>query len=361
MLYLDWAAAAPPEEAALEECSKSLRAAFANQESGHALGFALRRGIDEAAERLSRTFWGRPDGRVVWGDSCTALFQLLAESPLVSGKKVVSSVLEHPALSSALERTAGSAKLLKCLATGKLVAEPEPGVRLVALHQVQSELGVFQDLPGLFAAYPGAVRFVDAAQGAGKLAFPACADIVAVSGAKLGVPGGGAALLLRPGWDGATGFADFASAYRKRDHRIGRIHPALPGIFAFASARRCAVMAEAAERVARVNAVIRAEVSGHPGVFCTVAASDASPYILHLSLPGRQGAVLMRMLSEEGVMTSAGSACAAESRDPSPALLALGRKRSDAYGGLRLSFGWDTPPEAADIFLAAWKKVLQNY
>ena len=69
----------------------------------------------------------------------------------------------------------------------------------------------------------------------------------------------------------------------------------------------------------------------------------------------------MRMLSDEGVMTSAGSACAAESRDPSPAMLAIGKSRSDAYGGLRLSFGWDTPPEAADIFLAAWKKVLQNY
>ena len=74
-----------------------------------------------------------------------------------------------------------------------------------------------------------------------------------------------------------------------------------------------------------------------------------------------QGAVLVRMLSEEGVMASSGSACAAESPDPSPALLALGYKRNDAYSGLRLSFGGALAPEAAGILPAALEKVLQNY
>ena len=74
-----------------------------------------------------------------------------------------------------------------------------------------------------------------------------------------------------------------------------------------------------------------------------------------------QGAVLVRMLSELGVMTSSGSACAAESPDPSPALLALGYRRNDAYSGLRLSFGGSPAPDTPDFLLAALEKVLQNY
>ena len=286
MLYLDCAAAAPPEPAVLEYYSRLLESSFANQESGHAFGFRLRRDLDAAAELLSRSFWRRGGGRVIWGNSCTELFQLLASSPLVSGRSVVSSVLEHPALAAALRRGAGKLKLLRAAPTGRLLpGEPESGVSLVALHQVQSELGVAQDLTSLFAAFPGAVRFADAAQGAGKLPFPE-ADIVAVSGAKLGVPGGGAALLLRPGWEGAADLATFAARCRSVEHRCGRIYPGLPPVLGFAAERRVRTMAESWRRVSEVNAAIRARMC-RDDIFPTIAAADASPYILHLSTPGR--------------------------------------------------------------------------
>ena len=360
MLYLDWAAAAPPEPETLEYARDLWRTDFANQESGHALGFALRRKLDAAAQTLSRTFWGVPGGKAVWGTSCTELFQLLAASPLVSGRRVVSSVLEHPALASALRREAGNLKLLASAPDGKLVPESMENVSLVAFHQVQSELGAVQDLDKLFAAFPGAVRFADAAQGAGKIAFPRGADIVAISGAKLGVPGGGAALLLAPRWKGAAEFCGFAAGFRRNEHRVSRVHPAVPQLLAFAAERRVARMAEASPRIAELNAQLRAELTDDE-VFPTLPEENASPYILHLSVPKHQGAVLMRMLAQEKIMVSAGSACAAESKDPSPALLALGASRETAYGGLRISMSRSTPDDAPEIFLAAWKKVLQNY
>ncbi len=360
MLYLDNAAAASPEAEVLEFARTLWENDFANQESGHALGFALRQKILAAESALSRTFWGREGGRAVWGASCTELFQLVAASPLVAGRRVVSSVLEHPALDAALRREAKEVIRLRPERTAKLVAETVPGdVSLVALHQVQSELGAVQDLSTLFAAYPGAVRFADAAQGAGKLPFPD-ADIVAVSGAKLGVPGGGAALLLRPNWEGAAKFAAFAADYRRRDHRLSRVHPAIPQLIAFAAERRANAMEQAAEAARKFDLAVRSRLDGTK-VRPTLRPEDASPFILHLSCPGMQGAVLMRMLSEENVMVSAGSACAAESRDPSPALLALGYSRSAAYGALRISVGWQIAPESADILLSALEKVLQNY
>jgi cysteine desulfurase len=359
MLYLDNAAAAMPEPETLELARRLWSEDFANQESGHALGFELRHKLGAAAESLSHTFRGRGGGRVVWGNSCTELFQLLAASPLVAGREVVSSVLEHPALSAALKREARKVTLLRSGRNGQLIPEPRTGVALVALHQVQSELGAVQDLAALYAAFPGAVRFADAAQAAGKLAFPD-ADIVAVSGAKLGVPGGGAALLLSPDWEGAGKFADFAAAFRSRDHRISRVHPVLPQLLAFAAERRAAAAETARSAAEKFNLLVRSRLAGSR-LRPTLEVAAASPFILHLSAPGMQGAVLMRMLSEAGVMVSAGSACAAESRDPSPALLALGYSRSDAYGGLRISVGWRIEAGSADILCAALEKVLQNY
>lgn len=359
MLYLDWAAAAPPTPEVLEYLRTLPPELFANQESGHALGFELRQRIAEAEKSLSRTFWGKEGGRAVWGASCTELFQLVAASPLVSGRRAASSVLEHPVLTAALKREAKELLLLRSDRRGRLVPESAEKVAFAAFHQVQSELGAIQDHSRLFAAFPGAVRFVDAAQGAGKLELPEC-DLAAVSGAKLGVPGGGAALLLNPDWKGAAEFSAFAAAYRKEEHRLSRIPTPTILTLAFAAERKERCRAETYREMQIFNAELRARLAGTK-LSPTVPAEVASPFILHLSCPGMQGAVLMRMLAELGVMVSSGSACAAESPDPSPALLALGCRRSDAYSGLRLSFGGAADPGTRDILLAALEKVLQNY
>ena len=360
VLYLDHAAAALPDEALLKRRAELDRECFGNQEAGHTLGFELRRRIDVAARGLGFALWQVENARAVWGTNCTELFNLLAASPLVRGKRVVSSVLEHPALAAALKRNAKELKLLRSDAGGQLAAEAYEDVSLVAVHQVQSELGAVQDTAQLFAAYVGAVRFVDAAQAAGKLEL-ADADIAAVSGAKLGVPGGGAALLLNPKWSGAGKFADFAASYRRNDHLIGRVDPVLPPLLACAAIWHMEGRERELARIAELNKRLRAGIAEQGGAFPTLEFAAASPYILHLTVPKHQGAVLMRMLASEGIMVSAGSACAAESKDPSPAMLALGASRETAYGGLRISMSHSTPGDAPEIFLEAWKKVLQNY
>ena len=225
---------------------------------------------------------------------------------------------------------------------------------------MQSEIGAVQDTAQLCSAYAGAVRFVDAAQSAGKLEL-AAADIAAVSGAKLGVPGGGAALLLNPKWSGAGKFADFAASYRRDDHLIGRVDPVLPPLLAFAATWHLENREREFARISELNRLLRDGILKIGGAFPTLEFEAASPYILHLTVPKHQGAVLMRMLASEGIMVSAGSACAAESKDPSPAMLALGASRETAYGGLRISMNHSTPDDAPEIFLAARKKVLQNY
>ncbi len=336
LVYFDNAAAARPADAVLDFYRRALAEDYANQEAAHSLGFDLRKKLEDAARRLSHALTGRGDYGVVWGGSGTELFNLIADSPLVAGRKVLTTELEHPALAAALRRSAANVVY-------------EGPADFAATFAVQSEVGLIQDTGAFYAAAFGAVRMLDAVQAAGKLPVPE-ADLTVVSGHKFGAPGG-AAILLHPAWPGRRKFLEFAHAYRHTAYRAGR--PEAPQMLAMAfAAESCS-----AGQVPEINAFLRAEL----GKYCTLQPEKASPYILHLMLPGVETGVLVRMLAGQGVMVSAGSACSSESKEPSAVLRKLGFSRRDAWSGLRVSFSGRSTLEEAKKFLEALRAALKNY
>ena len=117
-----------------------------------------------------------------------------------------------------------------------------------------------------------------------------------------------------------------------------------------------------ARQVAEINALSR-QYAAEAGLTATVPAELASPWILHLQLPERyQGAVVSRILLENyGLAVASSSACAAESPEPSAALLALGCTRRQAYAGLRISFLPEHTARNAAFLFESLKSALQNY
>lgn len=369
-VYLDQAAAARPAPEAIEFYFARVRENYANQEAAHRLGHDARQQLDRAAEELSLALTGDPGWKVIWGGCGTELFNLFADSPLAAGKCAITSPLEHPALLAVLRRSAAELRLLRPDRCGRILPEELPAGDLLALHQVQSELGTIQPIGPLAEAFrrnsPAGILFVDAIQGAAKLPFPREADIVAVSGRKFGAPGGGAALLIRPAFRGGKTLLEFARRWRHELYRGCR--PEVPALLAlaFAAGLRVAKQEEAARRIGELNAAVRRELENLPlpgggRIRCTVPPELASPYLLHLLLPGIQSGVMVRMLSAAGVMAAAGSACASESREPSAALRAIGLNRNDAYSGLRIGFGFDSTAEEAKKLVEALKDALKNY
>ena len=135
---------------------------------------------------------------------------------------------------------------------------------------------------------------------------------------------------------------------------------------AFAAKLRRSTLETTCRRISELNhflreALCRLELPGGGHPVCTIPEEAASPYILHLTLPGLQSAVVVRMLAEAGVMTAAGSACSAESREPSTALRAIGFRPADAYSGLRIGLGSDSTAEEAKKLVEALGTVLKNY
>ena len=357
MIYLDNAAAAETDRETAEYFARMLIECGANQEAGHKEGRRLRQLISDAEPRLSCALTDSPDYRVLWCSSGTEAIHIF--STCIDRGKVVSSRLEHPALTAALKRLDPAFHTLKCdKRSGRLVPE-KGGWDIAAFHLVQSETGILQDPAGLFSAVPRAVHFLDAVQAAGKMPLPRCADIIAVSGNKFGAPGCGA-LLVDPRWEGAEAFCGRVEKMRKEQYLAGRMIPAALLTCAAVAEKRRAGRDDCLLRTAELNRELR-EKCISLGLRPTIPAENASPFILHLLAPGYQGAVLVRMLSEEGVVIASGSACASETKTPSPALTALGYGPRDAFSGLRISFGFGTSREDVNFLLSSLEKVLKKY
>ena len=362
LLYCDQAAAARPDEEALECFVDACRTLYANQEALHYGAGEVRRALDDAGREMVRLLTGSDEFTVCWCGSGTGAFRLLESTGFLQKRRAVTSNLEHPALTAMLKRAAGEVTELECTREGRILFASGPW-EFAAFHAVQSELGTIQDIPALMGALPETcVRFTDAVQQAGKMDLaPAAAasDLIALSGVKFGAPGGGALLVRknRP-WSGA--FLKAAAAARHPGYTVPRVHAPEALSMLCALKNRCARLAETLTRMRELNAFLRRELACADLRF-TVPAGSSSPFILHIFLPGKQGAVVVRMLSERGIWAGSGSACASESPSGSSALRAIGRTGQKSFSGLRFSFGPDFSREQAEFLVKNLLEVLKNY
>ena len=192
-LYCDQAAAARPDEEALACFVSACRTLYANQEALHYGANEVRRALDDAGREMARLLTGTDAFTVCWCGSGTGAFQLLESTGILRERRVITSNLEHPALTAMLKRSAREVTELKCTREGRIIFSPGPW-DLAAFHAVQSELGTIQDIPALMRALPErCIRFTDAVQLAGKMDLApvaAASDLIALSGVKFGAPGG---------------------------------------------------------------------------------------------------------------------------------------------------------------------------
>ncbi len=376
MIYFDHAAAAPILPEVQKAYPAFLQELSGNEEAGHAQGYRLRQKRELFASELVSTLLpgvGKYDPQAVFfASDATTLLESVGR---IMQKKAVSawhSPLDHIANSKMLERYFSELKPFKLDSCGVITDLPTAAnaPQLIMLTAVQSEIGVFQDLGKLITTLrqtaPEAIILLDAVQMARFYPYPANLpkpDLMLVSGAKLGA-GSGAALLAN-GKHSAF-FKKSFDALRSGEHIIGKGD--LLQIAALTLAAKCckAKSLEAQEKLHELNSFLRKNLSdmilpNGKKLILTVNQAHGADHILHMILPGYQSGVLVRIFSDHDIMLSSGSACAAETPDPSAILQALNYSREDAYSGLRLSLSPENTLEEAEIFIKTLKAVLQNY
>jgi cysteine desulfurase len=375
-VYLDWNATAP----LAPEARAALIAAFdvvGNPSSIHWEGRAAR-GLVEQARRQVAARVGAEPRNVIFassGSEANALALSPAiETPDAKGcfRRLLMSAIEHPSVraghrfqSSDVEDIAVTAEgivdldaLERRLAT--LAAE---GIRpLVSVMHANNENGVIQPVATVAAMVhrAGGLLHVDAVQSVRCIVCDINAleaDLLTLSGHKLGAPKGVGALVKRAV---SLHIAEplIRGGGQERGNRAGTEN--VLGIIGFGAVAANRAEFDGARVKALRDALERELAAISPEVVIFGAASERLPNTSLFAVPGIKAETALIALDLDGVAVSSGSACSSGKVAASHVLVAMGISSSLAAGAIRVSLGSTTSEYEIDVFLKAWRKLVMG-
>ena len=351
MIYLDYQATTPlaPEarEAMLPWLGGPDTAGFANPHSPHRPGRAAAAAVEVAREQVAALL--PPGGRVIFTSGATEAINLaiIGSGQNIANRRLAVSAIEHAAVLDTARFVDPDCAVLPVDGAGLIAPDVmiPAGTGLVAVMQVNNEIGTFQPITALAARARamGALFLCDAVQGAGKIAAPANADLIAISAHKLYGPKGVGALWVR---DGVALQAVQHGGGQEHGLRSGTLSPALCAGFGAAAALCTSLRESDASHVDKLWMLARTLFAGWTLNGHAVHRWHGN---LNVHLKGLDVARLMSDCRQ--IAFSAGSACASGSGRPSHVLRALGLDGKEAKGSIRLGFGRYT--EEGDLEAAA--------
>lgn len=380
-VYLDYAATAPLHPEVLEVMMPHLTKHYGNASSVHSAGRTARVAVEQARGTVARILGCAP-AEIVFTSGGTEANNaalrgvLTGEALRETGRPgLVTSATEHEAVLRPAQRLKEEGHPVTTLppdAHGAVTPDQveealtdETG--LVSVMWVNNEVGTVSPVPEIAerCRARAALLHTDAVQAAGVLSVDLDAlgaDLLTISGHKLGGPKGIGALAVRAGTP-LSGF--IVGGGQERGRRGGTENVA--SVVGFAEALRLAESSreEEAVRLAalrnRLAGRLR-EAVGEALRFNTPLRQDgarAAPHILNVSVRSNSGAALdgeMLLLSLDmaGVQVSAGSACTSGALEPSHVLLAMGVPRETAAATVRFSLGRGVTEADVDRAAAAF-------
>ena len=370
LTYFDYAATTPLCPQALEAMTRAL-AHFGNPSSRYAYGREAAQSVKACRDTVAKALGCAP-GEVFFTSCGTEgdnwAIRKGAELGRRRGRHIVTTAVEHAAVLETcrdLERQGYEVTYLSPDREGRITVDQvrdalRPDTALVSMMLVNNETGVVlpvADCVKAVKAFDPAILFhCDAVQGFLKLAYTPVstgADLITVSGHKVGGPKGVGALYIRKG----VRLAPLLTGGRQEEGlRSGT--EATAQIAGFAAACQ-AVMADLGrlERTAAIKAYTLEQLKQAVPKLEVISPGDA-PHICAVTLPGYPSEVLVRVLGDQGICISSGSAC--HRGKPSHVFATMGLPKPWLSGALRLSFSPKTAQEEADRLVEALQQTSER-
>ena len=353
-VYLDHNATAPLRP----EARMAMLSAFeapSNPSSVHAEGRRAHAILEQARASVAALVGASPTG-VVFTSGATeaahlALSPDLAADGIAGFTRLLVSATDHVAVLRGHRFPAGAATVLPVHGDGTLDLSAledrlaEGARAVVAVQAANNETGVIQpiaEIATLVRAH-GGVLVCDAVQAAGRIDCRALgADILLLSGHKLGGPAGAGAMVLTSDRV-APGVPVLQGGGQERGRRSGTENVAAIAGFG-AAARAGLVPGLAALRDGFEAALL--EMAPDTVIFGRDA--ERLPNTSAFAVPGVTAERLLMALDLDGIAVSSGSACASGKVGRSHVLEAMKVKTDFTSGAIRVSIGWDSDEVGLD-------------
>lgn len=365
MIYLDHAATTPVPRAVADAMYEVLTDQFGNPSAQYPLGREMKQRV-EAWRRIVADALDCPP-QALYFTSCGtegdnwAVRAACWQNRHV-GRHIVTTAVEHSAVLEPcrqLEQEGFEVTYLPVDRAGDLSAKAvldavRPDTALVSVMTVNNETGcvfpVAEIAAGLQERNPRTLLHTDAVQGFLKVPLSAAslgADLISLSGHKIGGPKGVGALYAGPRVRAPRPL--LAGGGQEGGFRSGTEATAQIAGFARAVELRRENLAEKLAHMAAIRDYAKERLSAVPEL--VFVGSAAAPHILSVSLPGYPSQNIVSDLGEQGICLSAGSAC--HRGKPSHVVAALHLPKRVAAGVIRLSFAPETTREDIDACVQA--------
>lgn len=364
MHYLDHSATTFVLPEAAEAACRVMTQQFGNPSSVHKMGIEAS-GILEDARRSVASLMGADPSEITF-TSCgteainTAIFG--AAHRRGRGKHVVTTAIEHSATLNACRRLEQEGYEVTYLepdegghiSIADLRAALRPDTVLLTCMLVNNEVGTILPVKEfgklLRKKSPNALFHIDAVQGLARIPIKPRlwnADLLSVSGHKIGAPKGIGALYIRKGVHIAP---LLYGGGQERGLRPGT--EPLPNIAAFGTAcrLRASCIEQNAARVAELADYLETRIAQR-FPWAVQNGSPDLPYVRNYSFPGCKSEVLLRVLEMHEVYVSSGSACNKGRASHVLAAMKLPHERIDS--ALRISFSPSNTEADIDALLDA--------
>lgn len=366
--YLDNASTTKPCVEAVDAVVRCLTEDYGNPSSLHAMGLNAQRHMDHARESVAKALGCTKDSIVFTsGATESSNIAVLGTARLYGRrrKRVVTTTVEHASVRECfneLERQGYEVVRVAPDSDGEVSAESlinavDANTCLVSAMLVNNETGYVLPIAKAFGTikkrFPETVTHCDCVQGFLKLPISVRtlkADLVSISGHKVHAPKGVGALYAAKGIRVAK---TNLGGKQERGFRSGT--EALPSIAGFGAAVDVLypTVGERFEHVSNLKRYLLDSVSTLDWVTVN-SKSDASPYIVNLSVEGVRSETMLHFLESKGVYVSSGSACSKGAQSGVLGEFGLSDRLSDS--AIRVSFCETDSTDDVDAFVAALRE-----
>lgn len=365
-IYFDHNATTEVHPTVLEAMLPYLKERYGNPSSLHWLGQEARRALDRAREQVAALINASPDEIVFTSGGTEADNQALIGIADYFGapyNRIITTSIEHQAVLNTclhLEEKGFRVDYLPVDGEGRIDLQQleerlDDEVVLISIMFGNNEVGTLEPIAeaAAIARSRGILFHTDAVQAAGRIPLDVQelgVDLLSLSGHKINGPKGSGALFVSRGMQPPV---ILRGGHHEHQRRAGTEN--VPAIVGFGEA--CRLAKRDLVENSRTTGLLRDRleegiVRAVPEILINGCAKHRLPNTLNVSFSRVDAQLLAMNLDLMGVAVSTGSACQAESREPSYVLLAMGRDHEQASNCLRFSLGPENTAAEVDQVVA---------